>query len=252
MAVKSIAQTRPECKRANDANLPRIIHALEGKICKHHNLSARVLKQSNEDAKKLLSMVFFERIIPGTDYAEVHNVAEFYGIEKDRMTCLLRAVGINTQVAPLECVFAKTSKFLELCVDAYEIVESSRRRLRFRIEGMEFSLPAQTTFLSARMILALAPLIDRYKGGQDGTAHRITQFLMNSPFNREPEREESIIPTGFSARSEANTITMTVDDFARIVATAVKTAFYESGYVAVSEINHGKPQPMRRTHKYTA
>lgn len=118
-----------------------------------HAMARAILFGERRKAEEILRISDCNIFIPGTEYATVDNIAEFYGVSRNYVRGIFGARCISSTTLP-DCVLHKTIwRFCEeqgIRADKYIATLSPEREKRCRYGG--------TAFYDARVILAFACL----------------------------------------------------------------------------------------------
>ena len=170
-----------------------------------HKLTIAVLNDTNERAKDLLTSADAP-IIPGTIFASLPSIAEYFGVEIDYIRGVLLRRGLSRNTMPSDMLLSSLSRLLRE-TGSFDAVEMSRdpfdnnrtriierKSSRFHSYEPRISVPHDSAermlFCSARVFLALAAImiIGRSTANTRSNINKIYAMIQKSSYSADFER----------------------------------------------------------------
>ena len=178
MAKPIVSQRDKFCKPEDTTKLHSIIERSENYGMQHYCLFAAILKKSNKDATDFLKSMGCTGFIPHTYHIPLEKAAEFYGVSCEYLRGLLVRVGVNTTSVGNEYISADPAHYFRRAemknYGRFAPVSGphSQTTYDFILNDSEEHYVLRTRrkmtqFISARIILGLAPLIAVRNGARE-------------------------------------------------------------------------------------
>ena len=149
----------------------------------------RVMNSDNDIAIIALSDCNAVKMVPGTNYTTIEEVAKFYSVRDEYLRSLLYRNGISNTQTPGDYIRISPNGFMknfDIRVTDARINPDDCRLLDVRQEGYSISVNRQGVLhlLSARTVLATAILIAQSKYGcKSKNALAVMNYLATSGFS---------------------------------------------------------------------
>ena len=129
------------------------------------------------------------KLVPGTSYTTVDEVAKFYGVRETYLTSLLYRSGISNIQTPGDYMRISPNSFMrnfDVRKTEAKVNPEDERLLDVSQDGFSISIQRQGVLhlLSARTVLAVAVLLSQSRyGGKSKNTTKVMRYLVDSDFN---------------------------------------------------------------------
>ena len=166
MANNTIAQASP-ARQENSGTKAKSIQSYRDSVDVAHLLAVEVFDGGNDRAADVLKLCGFDKLIGGTNFASIGDVAEFYGVNLDYARTAMRRYGIGAKDLPDDVCSERFYWFTQRFGDEVQkrnclkrsatpgtflLYDSSSKR-ELVVTG---DYDHRTTYISARLILMLS------------------------------------------------------------------------------------------------
>lgn len=111
MTEKIVPQTEPFCKVQNNPKVNTLIRVYSGHKDHYYNQCARILALGNDKCVEFLEKAGFTQIIPGTHFALLYDMAEFFGVHIESLYSRLTQHGFGKNHDPRESLVMDIGSF---------------------------------------------------------------------------------------------------------------------------------------------
>lgn len=106
-----VPQLEPFCKVQNNPKVNATIRQYSQTPDPYHRQCARILAIGNDAAVEFLQKLGFTQVIPGTHFAPLYDVADFFGIRSDSLYAYLTRHGFGANHDPRESITEDLASF---------------------------------------------------------------------------------------------------------------------------------------------